>query len=63
MEVIVHAPESPEQAAELRSLAAKIHAQHIAYRIDRLSCPPEQKKQLLDAVIRTMRSQTEDIKK
>ncbi|MGN1409558.1 MAG: hypothetical protein ACI4XJ_05210 [Eubacteriales bacterium] len=39
-------------------LAAKIHSQYIAYYINKLSCPMEQKFQLIDAIAETMREST-----
>ena len=61
IEIIVHG--SPEMEAEYRALAAKIHAQYILYYLNRLSCPIEQKRELFDAVVDTMRKKADGQKK
>ena len=52
IEIIVHKGKTSEE--ELQKLAAKIHAQYILRFIGSLTCPKEQKKQLLEAVADTL---------
>lgn len=54
--ITVHYPQSDETRQALRVLAAKIHAETVCRKIQELPCPNEQKLQLLDAVIGTVKS-------
>lgn len=50
MNIIVHYPESQEAKRELARRVAVVHAQSIVQKVKSLSCPPEQKIALLEAV-------------
>ena len=60
IEIIVHIPKSPENLKKLKLLTAKIHSQYIAYSINQLSCPLEQKCQLIDAIVRQFRMESQE---
>ena len=53
-DVLIHAPQTREQARRLSQLAAEIHADMVIEYIQRLDCPEWQKPRLLDAVIRAV---------
>jgi len=53
MEVIVYYPKRLEDQQELKSRAAKIHAEAISLYIKRLSCHISQKNELIDAIQET----------
>ena len=50
----MHYPKTPEKMAELNTLVAKFHAQYVADYISKLSCPIEQKLELIDAIAQTI---------
>ncbi len=54
IKVIVHYPGTPENQAELEGRIAKFHAEYVAQYIEKLSCPTEQKLELVDAIIKTI---------
>ena len=43
-------PKTPQGKAELKKELAKFHADHIQLVVQRLSCPVEQKLELIDAI-------------
>ena len=49
--VIMHYPTTEKEKLELANRLAEIHADAVSRRIQELTCPNEQKLQLLDAVI------------
>lgn len=51
MEIIVHAPDTEEMRQELARRTARIHAQTVMENLRMLSCPVEQKVQLMNAII------------
>ena len=51
--LITHFPHTEEAAAELAHRAAGIHAETVLRQIKELSCPVEQKMELLEAVVQT----------
>lgn len=56
--VIMHYPESEEMKRELAKRVAAVHAQTVMEKLSTLSCPVEQKAQLLDAIIAKRRGHT-----
>ena len=52
--VIVHRPRTKEGQRELAKRVAEIHADAAARRIQALNCPEAQKKQLWDAIIKSV---------
>ena len=50
--IIIHHPQTPEAQNELTKRVAQVHAQTIVERIKSMSCPVEQKAELIDAVKR-----------
>lgn len=51
IEIIVHYPETEEMQRELAKRVAVVHAQTVMEKLAALSCPVEQKVQLIDAII------------
>ena len=51
MEFIVHEPETEETRRELARRVAMVHAQTVVEKLSALSCPAEQKAQLMDAIM------------
>lgn len=51
--VIVYYPKTEEGKRELARRVAGVHADMVQQYIKKLDCPPEQKTQLVDAVIQT----------
>ena len=51
--LITHFPHTEEATAELARRAATIHADAVLRQIKELSCPVEQKMELLEAVVQT----------
>ena len=49
--IIVHYPKTEEGKRELAQRAAGVHADMVSRHIQKLTCPSEQKMELLDAVI------------
>ena len=49
-DIVVHYPKTPEKIADLQKRIATIHAQAVTQRIDKLSCPKEQKLKLYDDI-------------
>ena len=54
-DIVVHYPKTPEKIADLQKRVADIHAQAVARRIEKLSCPKEQKLKLYDDIIEAHR--------
>lgn len=52
--VIVHQPETAEGQHELARHVAEIHADAVGHKIQELNCPAEQKKQLWDAIMKSV---------
>ena len=52
MKVVSYFPKDPAAMLELQRRAAKIHAECAADTIAKLSCPKEQKMELLNAIIK-----------
>ena len=50
--IVVHRPDSDKGERALARRAAEIHADAVEHMIQRMDCPTEQKKQLLDAIIK-----------
>ena len=50
MEVIVYAPKEEEDRRELEDRLAKLHGRFVLQYVEKLSCPPEQKRQLLKII-------------
>lgn len=50
--IIMHHPKAPENQKELARRVAQVHAQTVVERIKFISCPVEQKTELIDAVKR-----------
>lgn len=57
IEVVVHYPSTAEGRAELNRLVVKLHAQYILQYVEKLNCPLDQKKELIEAVAQTVREQ------
>jgi len=51
MEVIVHYPETDAQREQLRKRVSAVHAEVVCRRLQMLSCPAEQKKELLKRLL------------
>lgn len=49
--IIFHYPKTEEGKRELAQRAASVHADMVSRHIQKLTCPSEQKIELLDAVI------------
>ncbi len=54
IEIIVHYPKTATKQAELETRVAKFHAEYVAQYIEKMSCPTEQKLQLVDAIVKTI---------
>lgn len=54
IEIIVHYPKTAKGQAELSERIAKIHAQFVLQYVNKLNCPLEQKKKLIDAVVQAL---------
>ena len=52
MGIIIYHPETPEAQKELAKRVAQVHAQTVVERIKSLSCPTEQKAELINAIKR-----------
>ena len=52
MNIMVTLPEDPEEREALRRRAARLHAEAICGALSALRCPAEQKKALLDGMLR-----------
>lgn len=50
--IIIHHPQTPEAQNELTKRVAQVHAQTVVERIKSISCPVEQKVDLINAVKR-----------
>lgn len=55
-QVIVHYPETEDGRCELRKCVAEVHADMVKRYIHKLDCPLEQKIELLDKVIETVKN-------
>lgn len=53
--MIVHYPKSEADRQEIQKRLARIHAQFVLRYVEKLNCPLEQKRQLIDAVANTIR--------
>lgn len=54
--VIVHYPTTPEAISMLEDQVARVHADFILSKVKSLSCPSDQKRALIDAVIEKINS-------
>ena len=52
MGVIMHYPTTPEKQEELSKKVAAVHAQTVMENIKSMSCPVEQKAELIEAIKR-----------
>lgn len=52
--VIVHYPQTEEGKLELARRVALVHADMVNHTMKTLNCPPEQKEQLFDAIIKNV---------
>ena len=52
MGVILHYPATPENQKELSKKVAAVHAQMVVEQIRSMSCPAEQKAELVEAIKR-----------
>lgn len=55
IEVVVYYPKTREGQEELAKRAAEVHASAVVHKINLLNCPTNQKLELLDAVINTVK--------
>lgn len=60
MEVFMIMPTTPEGKAKLQHELAKFHAEQALKMVQKLPCPTEQKLELIDAVIESLRSKKEN---
>ena len=58
--MIVHYPSAEEDRQEIQKRLARIHAQFVLQYVEKLNCPLEQKRQLIDAVANTIREQAKE---
>ena len=58
MDIIVHYPQTTEQQSAFDTRVNKFRAEYIVRYIERLNCSTEQKIELIDAVIDTVRGGT-----
>ena len=58
VDIIVHYPQTAEQQAVFDTRVNKFRAEYIVRYIERLNCSTEQKIELIDAVIDTVRGGT-----
>ena len=56
IQVIIHYPKTEEGKRELARCIAVVHADTVNQTIKKLNCPSEQKVQLLDSIIETVKS-------
>ena len=56
LQVVVIHPETAEGRAELARRVAQVHAEAVMYTLQRLDCPDRQKRDLLQAVVETLRA-------
>ena len=56
IQVIIHYPKTEEGKRELARCIAVVHADKVNQTIKKLNCPSEQKVQLLDSIIETVKS-------
>ena len=56
LQVVVIQPETAEGRAELARRVAQVHAEAVMYTLQRLDCPDRQKRELLQAVVETLRA-------
>ena len=59
IQIIVHYPQTETGRQELARRVASVHADAVNRKLQKLTCPTHQKRQLLDAVIQSAR---EDVK-
>lgn len=55
MNIIVHYPKDPENIRILKERVAVVHAQGITQYLENLTCPKEQKVQLIKDLMQTLR--------
>lgn len=51
MEIVVHYPTDQTKCTELAQRVAKLHADAVLHHIQKLSCPNNQKAELLEAIL------------
>ncbi len=56
MNVVVHYPKGEENINELKSRVAKVHAEAVSTYIKKLTCPKNQKLELLNDVQKDLRN-------
>lgn len=57
IQVVVHHPQTEVGRQELARRVASVHADAVNRRLQRLTCPTQQKQQLLAAIIQTAREE------
>ena len=50
-----------EGTAELNRRVVRLHAEYILQYVEKLNCPLDQKKELIEAVARTVREQSRQV--
>ena len=54
LKIIMYYPKTKKTRAAWETRVAKFHANYVAQYIEKLNCPSEQKRQLVDAVVKTV---------
>lgn len=55
MEAVVYSPDTEAGRQELAMRVAAVHAEAVNRKLEKLACPARQKRQLLEAVIHTVK--------
>lgn len=50
--IIIHMPKTAEGKAELEHRVAQLHAESVLKHVNNLKCPAEQKRQIIETVIK-----------
>lgn len=61
--VIVHHPKTASGNEELAKRVADVHAASVIRRLKALNCPTSQKRELLDAVIDTVKKRSRELER
>ncbi len=60
IQIIVHRPSTPEGKEALARQIADVHVSAVNQKLKSMNCPEQQKLELLDAVIRTVKEQSRE---
>ncbi len=58
--IIIHTPKTAEGKTELEHRVAQLHAESVLKHVNKLNCPAEQKRQIIETIIRLIENEKDE---